>query len=203
MDPQQSSGQFNPGQYDFIVNNQQPKRSLLPSMGSGKQRILFFIIAGALLLIILLLIFSLFTGGGSSREQLVSIAKQQTELVRVADVGVDKATSADTKSLAISVQLAIISDKNTMLTLIDKNGDKPKDKELNAGKNSETDEKLTQAQQNGTFDVVFTSTINELLDQYQASLSSTYEQSSGKVTKETLAAAYDNAKKLSETVSSN
>lgn len=204
MDSQQP-GQFNPGQYDFIMNNQQQKRSILPGAGSSKrQRILLLAIGGMLLLIVFILIFSLIFGsGGGSKQRLAGIAKTQTELIRIAAIGTDKANNTDTKSLAVSVQLSLATDKAATLNQIKENGDKVGEKELAQGKNSETDAKLTAAEQNGTFDVVFTSTMRELLEDYQAELKSAFDSTSGNSTKQMLSDAYENAGSLLETAGAN
>ncbi len=203
MDQQQQPGQFNPGQYDFIMNHQAPKKSIFPSMGGNKRNQILIMVAAALLFVtIAIVIFSLiFGGGGGSKERLVDIAVTQTELVRVAEIGTNKATGTDAKSLAASVQLTLTSDKASTLEQLKKNGDKVKDKELIVGKNSTTDEKLTTAEQNGTFDAVFTSMIAEMLQKYQVQLEAAHKATSGKSTKQTLAVSYENAGILVKTAS--
>lgn len=204
MDSQQP-GQFNPQQYDFIMNNQQPKRSFLPGAGSSKrQRILIVAIGAMVLLIVLIMIFSaIFGGNGGSKQRLTDVAKTQTELARVAAIGTDTARSTDARSLAMSVQLSLTSDKAIIISQIKENGDKVNEKELVKGKNTETDEKLTAAEQNGTFDVVFTSTMREMLEDYQAQLKATFEATSGNATRQTLSNAYENAGVLLENTQTN
>lgn len=199
MDSQKQPGQFNPQQYDFITNHQEPKKSLIPSVGSGKtQRIIFAVIAGLLFIMVAVIIYSLIFGGSTNKDQLISVAGQQTELIRVSELGTKKSNGTDAKSLAASVQVSVTSDKNSLIEQMKKNGDKVSDKDLVGSKSSETDKKLTDAEQNGTFDTIFTSTMNSMLQKYQANLKVTFEATKSKATKQVLSNAYENAGVLVE-----
>lgn len=199
MDPNQQpappAGGFNPGQYDFITNPPKaPKPSLLGSLtGGNKTKLLIMAIAVLTIITILVVVVSSFFGGSSNKDRLVAIAQQQSELARVAQLGTDSATGTNAKSLAASVQLTMVSDKAALNELLVKNGDKVKEKDLIGTPDSETDTKLTTAQQNGTFDTIFTSTMKELLNDYKNDLSNTFDTSTGQLTKQTLAQAYENA----------
>lgn len=204
MDSQQQPGQFNPGQYDFIMNPEQQKKKLFSFKGGGKQRYIIMAVAAIGMLTILILLFGLLFGGGSgSKERLIGIAQQQTELIRVAEQGTKNATGTDAKSLAASIQLTMLSDKNAIKELMTKNGDKFKEKDLTGTPDSEVDSKLTAAQQNGTFDTIFTSIVKELLNDYKTDLSSAYDVASGPQTQQTLAQAYENANNIVETHTNN
>ncbi len=201
MQPQQQPGQFNSQQYDFIMNNPQPKKSLFGGGSNSKTRILILAIVGLMVVtFFIIIVSSLLGGGGSSKDQLMSIATQQTEIMRVAAIGTDKATGVNAKTLAVSTNLALSTDKAAVVKRI---SGKTSEKDLALGRDSETDTKLTTAEQNGTFDTIFTTIMRELLVDYQSDLESAYNATSAEATKQVLAQAYENARALLDTTKTN
>ncbi len=166
-------GQFDSSQFDFIMNTgQKPRRSILPS-GSPKQRLIIYIILGAIgLLAVIMLYALLFAGGDPNTEKIVSIAKQQNEIIRVANIGNRKATGQDTKKLAALTASTVSSDQKQTIDYLSKLKRKINQKELNASTNKENDAALTAAEQNGRFDEVFKDTLTELLIEYRSDLQS-------------------------------
>src|SRR5688572_9301031 len=79
-------------QYDFIFNPNQPtQKPLLPGGGSKKNRTLI-VVAGTVILISLIMIIAGFISnlGKENTDALVSAAKQQQELIRIAEIGIQK-----------------------------------------------------------------------------------------------------------------
>jgi hypothetical protein len=73
-------------QYNFIMNpgGPAPKKSLLPS--DKKKKMLLFVGGGVTLLIVLLMLISILSNRPNDiTDQLVTIAKQQNELIRIAE----------------------------------------------------------------------------------------------------------------------
>ncbi len=194
MEPQQSSGGFNPQQYDFITNPaQRPKKPLLPNVGSGKNGLLIKLAVGLGGLTLLVLVFALiFSSGSSSKEQLLKVAKQQTEIIRIAEFGIEKG-NADTKSLAYSAKLALITDRNAIVASLAKNNVKVKDKELIGSPDSLIDQRLATAEQNGTYDQVFAVVLKELLDAYQTEVKLVISEVESPTGKDALAVTFENA----------
>ncbi len=181
-----------PGQYDFILNSQSaPKRSILQNMGgSKKQRILVFAVGGALLLLLVILLWSLLFGG-KKEPALLEIAQTQSELMRVSQLGGQKASSSSAKALAVNTELTITSQQKTILEQLKKQKQKTNAKVLAAKKNSKTDEVLSQASTNNRFDEVFAQTIQSELVDYQKLLRSAHDASSNQA----LRNIYDNDSK--------
>ena len=200
MDPnQQQPGGFNSQQYDFINNPApKPKKSLLPSFGGGKAgKIIFFFVSVSVILIVLILLFNLFFGGSSNLDEIKQLAKKQAEIVRVSEVGVDKARSTETESFAISTQTVLKTDQNKTVAYLSSNGVKVGDKDLSST-DSKTDQELQGADTNGTFDTIFTAKLVELLQDYGADLKSIYENTEGKKGQTLLSESYDNVQILIE-----
>lgn len=179
--------------YDFFLNNNPtPKKRL--SVGGGKsvkQRILIIVGGGAFLLTIIIISFSLLFGGtDKSTSQFISLAQQQTEIMRIADIGITKARDNSGKNLAINVKLSFTTAKLQTTDILKKHGAKVGEKELAAKKNSQNDQALEAAAVNNSFDVTFTKIIGESLAAYQADLKKTYDITTSKTEKQFLEGNY-------------
>jgi hypothetical protein len=87
-------------------------------------------------------------------EELISIARTQTELARVADQG-NKAKTSGVKAFAMNSSLTINSDKTRLLAYMQKNGFSYSSKTLSSGRNAQTDAKLKAAVTSSTYDDTF------------------------------------------------
>lgn len=186
-----------PSQYDFIMNGGQPqpksKLSLPKGNGSKTQRILILVGGGAVLLVLILMAFSLLTAGSKGQtEQLLTLAQEQTELIRVAGLAQsEKAVrSSSTQVLAANTSLALQSSNKEVLALLTKAKVKTDDKILALKKSSKTDLALEEAAQNNQYDDVFTGILRTDLKAYQTHVKQLYSTSTNKAQKEVLDAAY-------------
>jgi hypothetical protein len=185
-----------PGQYDFILNPQQaPKKSLLPS---GKQGRIMVVAGGAaVLLIIALLLGSILSSAGKENvENLVIAAKQQNELIRVAEIGSSKARGQAAKNIAITTKLSLQSQQAAMLDALKTQGRKLTPKDLAASQNPKTDQLLTQAEQSNKFDEVFIDTMQTSLTNYQKAVQKAYDGATSRKLKAALADQYKSANTL-------
>ncbi len=198
---------FDPNQYDFITNPETPpKKKLIPKIsGSGgdKSSLLVKIVAGLAIVTILILVGSIIFGGkGANRDQLLSVARTQSSILALTKIGTTKAGSTDTKSLANSVAITLQSDQNAIIEQLGKSG-KVKAQEYAGVASATTAQTLTVAEQNGTFDVAFESTIKEELASYQAKLQSAHDSTDAKALKAVLAQAFDNTSLLIKDAENN
>ncbi len=192
--PPNDSGQ---NQYDFIfAPKQATKKSLLPTGGSKKVRI---IIVGVVAFILLLAIFSIVgfinNAGKGDTASLISAAKQQQELIRIAKVGVDKAKTQDAKNIAITTLLALESEQDDMKTAIEAAGLKP-NSVLKGGNNAKTDQALTTAEQNNRFDDEFLKVMTDSLVNYQKAVKDAYDGATSKKLKTALTTQFESANTL-------
>lgn len=183
-------------QYDFIFNpNQQGKKPLIPGANTKKGRML---IAGIGLVIIVMLgaiIAGLISGAGKGDTQaLLTAARQQEELIRVAEIGIDKAKTQDAKNIAITTKLSLSSQQAEMQAAIKAAGISAKS--AKSTPNSKTDQALTTAEQNNRFDEEFLKIMGESLTAYQKSIKAAYDGATGKKLKDALTSQYRSANTL-------
>ena len=165
-------------------------------MGGGSLKKRLFIVGGGvtLLIIIAIVFFSVISGGGKgATQQLVEIAQEQTEIIRVADIGVTKAKGPTAKNLAITIKYSITTAQNDLLVVLEKLGSKPGAKILVLKKNANTDKVLDAAAANNNFDETFTETMKSELVAYQVDLKKAYDAASSQTTKQVLADSYNGA----------
>jgi hypothetical protein len=187
--PSDAGGQQNP--YDFILKDApKPKRNLLGG-GSFKSRLLIIAGGGLLLLVLAIVFISVLSSGNKGvNQQLLELAQEQTEIMRVSEIGIEKARSADTKNLATTIKYSVTSSRNDVLSIINK---KSTDKALTLKKNSSTDQTLDTAATNNNFDAVFTETMSNTLKTYQANVRTIYNATGNQKTKQTLSDTYNSA----------
>lgn len=187
-----------PNPYDFIFDDKKHKKKSLFSGGGKKERIMI-VAAGAIGLVAAIAIaigIISSTGADNSDEDLITIATQQAELVRIATIGTEKSRSSTTQNYAFTVKAAIETDQATTTTLLTKAHLKADPSVIALGKNTKTDQALTLAQQTNQFDDAFTQQIHIQLQAYQQTLSKIYESTSNKTTKAQVKTQYEHASAL-------
>lgn len=189
----QHSEPHNP--YQFIVDADHTKKRRGAGLGNSKQGRIFIVLGGVLALIILAIVVSMIisSAGNAGKAELVSAAQKQAELIRVSKIGLDRAKGSSAKNLATSVNLALISDQNTMNTTLKSAGIKLSPKDIALGKNQKTDATLTSAEQSNKFDEVFITTIQAQLVSYQKTLKAAYDQTDSQKLKQSLATQFNTA----------
>jgi hypothetical protein len=103
--------------YGFIFNGQQQqapggrfKFPLLPAGGS--KRILMFVLFGAIALIILIpIISSIFIKSGVNSKELKNVLARDQEITRVSKIVEQKSNDQNTKNLASTTQVALVSEQ--------------------------------------------------------------------------------------------
>lgn len=177
--------------YEFITDSgQSSKRKLLP--GSSKKGRIITVLVGLMVLIILAFIVLSLLGRGSAsvKSDYLSLAQQQTELIRISEIGVSKSRQSEARNLAITTKLSLVSQQPTTLRLAKKAGADTNAKMLALGKDAKTTELLTNADQSNQFDSVFLQTVRAKLKTYQLTLKKIYDASSSKSTKDILSKHY-------------
>lgn len=175
--------------YDFFLKDHpKPKRGLMTG-GSFKKN-LFIVLGGAFTLLIIVIVFvSLVLGGnGNINQQLLELAQEQTEIVRVADIGIAKSRGTDAKNLATTTKYSISSSLIQVLSLIKK---KAGDKSLNLKKDAQTDQILESAATNNNFDEVFVQTIMSSLKTYQTNTKKIFDRTKNAKTRQVMTEAYN------------
>lgn len=180
--------------YGFIMDSgaQAPKGKFnLPQGNSTMQRGLIFGGGFVGLIVVGLILLSLFSGGGGHSAELLSLAQEQTEIVRIANLAENERTIRDstTSNLASSTSLTVSTSLNQTLGLI--KGKKPNDKELSLKKSAKTDTLLTTAAANNQYDEVYVGTLKTKLKSYQSDVKKLYTGNNSKNEKAVLESAYN------------
>lgn len=162
---------------------------------SKVQRILIVVGGGVVLLIIGIVAFSLLSGGSNTSAQSLKIAQMHAELIRVSEIGVNKARTQAAKNLAITTQLTLASDQPAITDIANKD-QKVTDKLLRAGQDADTDKALTEAEQRSQFDAVFTPLLVDEIREYAKELTAAVNASKSKSTKEAYQAVYDDLERI-------
>jgi len=184
--------------YGFITNPAKaPKKSglgkLLPGGNSKQSRLIIAAAGGVILLFLAIIAYSFITSsGGDLKQDYLSLAQQQAEIIRVSDIGVSKAKQSEAKNLAVTTKYTLTSQQSAILNLAKKAGANTDAKSLILGKDNQTDSLLTTAEQTNQFDTVFIKTLQTKLQKYQQTLKKIYDASSKKSTKDILSNIHDN-----------
>ncbi len=162
-------------------------------MGAAEKGRLLVVAAGAFILIMLafIVIGLLGSSGGSLKQDYLTLAQEQAELIRVSTDGIQKSRGGDAKNLAVNVNYSVLSQQPAVLALAKKSGVKVDAKTLALAKNANTDKTLAQADQTNQFDEVFTKTMQTLLGQYRQNLQKIYKQTTSNTAKATLTKDYE------------
>lgn len=165
------------------------------SSGDKKKRIIIVAVVGSIILMLIAIILSLALGSGpSNKTELLSLAKQQNELIRIAELGAQKSHESQAKNLAIITKLTLTTDQQPLINALKAQKLTITPQDLSSGKNTKTDEALTAAEQANRFDEVFITTMQQQLTTYQKSLKQAYDNpATGKKLKATLDSQYRNA----------
>jgi hypothetical protein len=181
--------------YDFINNPQAPsKKSLLPG-GNSRMARLIVVGAGAVILIIVASIVNMLLNrpAANLRKDFVSALSQQSELIRISEIGMKDSEGDKAKDIAITTNLVLTSDYNTLLALAKSSKVNVTKEDLVRSKNTKTDDELAQAKQIGQFDQVFIETIQTQLIAYQGTLKSVFDASTKDSSKQLISTMFENA----------
>jgi hypothetical protein len=188
----------NDNPYGFIMDEPpKQKRTLIPKGESKKQRIIIMVGGGLALLTIILVIFSFISSlGGSGVKNLETLAKEQQEIIRVAELGERGATSTETKAFAQNAKLSVRSSQQNVIAYLTSLKIEVEPKQLSTTLNAKTDATLQDASDSGQFDEVFTSLLTKMLITYRANLTKYYNATDSAGQKNVLQNAYSQANDL-------
>ncbi len=188
--PPQQDNQNN--QYDFIVNSGQSKKPLIPPLGgrsSFTQKIIL-IVGGALILIIVMwVVGSLLSGGGGNTANATKLVQQEEEIARVATEGAE-ASRTDIRGAAKNIKLSTMSQQQIWLQFLAEGGTEVGEAQQAALQNPATDQQLTAAKSNNTFDSTFLQVMRTYLNDYANTMKAAFDSSKSDTEQELLQAQY-------------
>lgn len=210
MEPQQQPGQLGHNPYDFILNPPKPSSphplgSLpLPKIGGRSLALQIATLVGGavILMVIIAVVVSALTGNKLNTTDLINLAAEQTELIRVATSGGGMVSQPSNQELAINVRLTLETDSKALLNFLASDGVDISSKQLGDDQDLETTVALQDAQQSSTVDVVFAQDMQSQLQAYASSIKSDYNEASNPTLKKLLSTDYIQAELLLKEVPS-
>jgi len=192
MEPLDQSPQQN--QYDFITSPGQPQKS--SGLGGGSMKTRLLVVGGGLL--ILIIIASILGAVLSNANKgdlpgLKSLATQQQELIRIADLGKEQALDPDIRSLAYSTSLSTTTQQQKLIAYLGTRGEKMTKEQLDVGKKSSVDKELESASANNRFDESFNKILNDSLVAYNEKLSAAYKSTTSTKSKAVLEESFNSS----------
>lgn len=182
--------------YDFILKTEEPKQKPLLSRLNKKRLLLLMAIIATCLIILGIVMSSLNAKADAAQKQrLVQIAQMQTEIVRLAGIGAEKAVKPENQSRARAIRDGISSSLDATIKMLGYRGETPSDEILSATKNPESDNNLNKAAVYGSFDKTFEKLIdNQILDYQRLVLEA--DKAGSPSEQQTLEAAYNQANSI-------
>lgn len=179
-----------PNPYDFITNPAPDPKT--PKLGNSfKSRLLIVAGAGVLLIMIASILGAVLSRSGKGDiSGLKDIAAHQTELIRVAELGADKAQSTPIRSLAYTTKLSVTTQHQKLVAYLGTRGVELTEVELAAHHDDSVDEELETAAGNNRFDEAFNEVLNQELTDYNNSMKTAYQSATSEKSKALLAESY-------------
>ena len=184
--------------YKFILDTEhQPKKSMSVTGKSAFKTKIFAVLGlGILLIIVIVAVNALFFNKENNATKLSSLAAEQTEIIRVADLGLKTATDGDVKGFAETARLSVQSHLNLLKAYLTKNSVELTPLILKSKLNSKTDAALTSAAAANRYDEVFKETLKTELKSYAVSIQASYKTASNETSKKLLSDMYDSIETL-------
>ena len=206
MDPNQLPPQQPmQNQYDYILNSQTPnKKPMAFGTGGGqKQRILVSVIFVVVVLLIVVVGFTVFQAATKKDYSTYKTAlEQQTEIVRIAELGANKARTVSVKNYASSIKLITASEKADTASFLKSVNVKVDEKVLALKKDESNDKLLATAEQTNQYDEKLITLLNGLVVAYQKNIKS-LPAATTKAEKALVQTLQNNAKVLTNAPASN
>jgi len=151
--------------YDFIMDPSKLKQPVGP--GNGKNKIVVMFVLGLLVITILVTGFVFITSiGKANNDDLISLRAQQTEILRIIDIGKKDLTDIELKNKLTSMQLFISSDGAQLDDFLSKRKVEISKEQLAVAQNSDVDSDLEKAKQEGTLDKELLTAVSQQSKKY-------------------------------------
>jgi hypothetical protein len=164
--------------YSFLEPGSQ--KSGFFAAADKQKRILIVAAGGGILLVFLLLLGALIFGGRTDlRQELVTIAQRQEEIVRIAEIGQDQARSQEVLTLSTITKASIASSQNSVVNRASGLGTSLGSSDLRLRENQQTTSELESAEQANRFDEVYLEILRDELLAYRENIERAADQATG------------------------
>jgi hypothetical protein len=177
MPPDQTDNKSDENQYDFITKDAPKVRkpSLLGSQTSFMQRLIVILGGGIIIIIVIIIIASIFSSKPKTAD-LLSIAKTQSTLLSLANLGESTASQQVTKDLAANVELTITSGQVSLVKYLNAVGGKITPLSLHSIESTTLSTELTSTHANN-FDFEYIQLTQAQLTDYVSALKQVFSAS--------------------------
>lgn len=192
---QQRSSGHNP--YEFIMNANNPPN--VQGGGSLTKRIIIAVASLSVLVVVGGLIYSALLPKDSAKELYIALAKEQTELVRIATTGTT-ASSERVKGASLNMQLSIGTNQSKLTQYMNSKNIVVEPEEMAMARDSKNDKLLADAKTTNTFDTTLATLLESELKTYMNNLNTAYTVSQNTEAKEILITSYRSAELLQKQI---
>ena len=187
-----------PNPYDFLNAPTGPKRTLFGS-GGPKNKVLVSVVFVLVVLLLVVVGFSFITSlGKKDYSAYNTLLKTQYELVRITELGTNKARTAEVRQFAATVQYATITERDAVVTLLTNAEQEVLVKQLAQNKDAANDKALAAAEQANRYDEEVLKIMNTLLSGYYKQIKDIAPSASTKSEKALVTQLQTNAKVVSD-----
>lgn len=159
------SNQESSGYFDFFTKADKKTRTKMIGFGGG------------ILLLVLLVVGLLFSGGSDDLQtRLITVAQKQNEIIRITEIGEDKARSQEILTVSIVTKASMGSAQNQIKGVV---SGSISNEVLRRLESSQTTNELNSAEQANRFDEIYLEILEAELESYLASLETAGNRASG------------------------
>ncbi len=191
--------------YGFIVQPPKPPRRglSLPGLSGGSSLVvrIIVVLGGLLILLIIFAVIKGLLGGGGNTQALVTVGQDQQEMIHIltgtGQIGQQQAVLSDSnQNFSATAKLSLTSAQTQLVTYMKTNGKKVSTKTLGLKVSPATDQQLTAAASNTTYDTTFKQIMQSKLTNYESALNTAYKQTKGPKGRKLLIDEYKGARLL-------
>jgi hypothetical protein len=184
--------QPNKNPYDFILDPSQPSKSGM-SFGGGKKKIIPILLFLSAVVVIIIVGVSLISSVGKVNNQdLINVRAQQTELLRIIDIGKKDLSDIALKNNLATLEATVASDEKQIADLLKGREEVTTSLALKSLRDKDVDAAFDAAKQDGTYDKVVLDEISKRSNAYFNSLKTALNDSASNKETRLLEAAITN-----------
>ncbi len=178
--------------YDFFLDPAAAqKKSFVKAPGSMASRILMVIAGFAGLAMIGVFAASMLFSTPDNSQNLLAIANDQQEIIRVSDLGSKSLDDTNLQNFAVNTTVTTQTSHQQLVKYLSETGTKVDPKQLTQSKNPQTDTALEAAESANTFDSTFKGIMETTLKSYEAKLSQSIQAALTQQEKDVLQKQHD------------
>ncbi len=166
--------------YSFLEENEKPGYFDFFTKADKKTRIKMVAIGSSLLLLLAVIVGAIiFSNDEGLQSSLTRVAQRQNEVIRIAEIGEDKARAQEVLNASIVIKASLKSSQNQVSAALANEGGSPSRAILRQLESEQTTRELNAAEQANRFDEVYLEIMQSELLSYMASLEASYTHASG------------------------